>query len=448
MVTLEFDDGDDGNNSFVMREKLGDEEGSMNQPLPMKVIKDDDHLYPDGGKEAWVVVFGSFCAMFASFGIWNSMGVFQAWLVENSLQNYSEGTVSWIFSVYTFLFFLGGVQVGPIFDKYGVRALVTAGTLGFGIALMMFSLSKEYYQFFLSYAILGGISCSLIFTPSVAVIGQWFDKRRGIATGIATTGGSFGGIIFPLMLRSLVPKIGFAWSVRIVGFFELFFGLLSVFCLKSRIRGGAGSSAMIDLKAFLDVKFATLAVGNFMIELALQIPPTYFITYAVSKGMERYFCYALIAIMNASSVFGRFLPGYGADRFGVFNMVIVTLFLCAAFNLGIWVPIAHLDGRSMGGAIVYMVLFGFSSGSGISLTPVCFSKTCKIEDYGKRYGTAYSLAAVASLIGIPIAGAILDRMDGNYAGLAAFCGASYLVGTILFAISRGLYVGWSIKAIY
>lgn len=70
--------------------------------------------YPDGGFRAWCVVFGSWCAYFTSFGLWNSLGVFQSYLSENQLSHYNTGTISWIFSLYSFLLYFCGLQVGMI----------------------------------------------------------------------------------------------------------------------------------------------------------------------------------------------------------------------------------------------------------------------------------------------------------------------------------------------
>ncbi|KAK9380403.1 major facilitator superfamily domain-containing protein [Kockiozyma suomiensis] len=420
---------------------LAEESGTVDE----KMIEED---YPEGGLAAWTVVFGAWCAMLAVFGVWNSVGVFQAYLVENDLAQYDEGTISWIFSTYSFLFFFCGVQVGPVFDKYGAKPLVICGSVGSVAAVMIFSLCHEYYQYFLSFAILGGISGSMIFTPAVAVAGQWFKLRRGLATGIAATGGSFGGILFPLLLRSLIPKIGFAWAVRVIGFFVLFFSVFAVLCVKSRFKGGSASRSTIDLRAFKDRRFAFMAVGNFLLELALLIPSTYFITFAISKGVDEQLAYTLTAIMNAASVFGRWLPGYVADKFGTFNMLIVTVMSCGLLSLGIWAPIAATHGRNFGGAITYLILFGFASGSGISLAPVCFSQICDIKDYGKRYGTAYSLASIGSLIGVPIGGEILRRMDGNYTGLVAFCGAAYMVSSVCLVFARGFSAGWKLTTVF
>lgn len=85
--------------------------------------------YPEGGLEAWLVVFGSFCAMLAALGTMNTIGVYQAYVSTHQLSNYTESEVSWIFSMYSFLSFFGGVQVGPYFDAKGPRLLVFVGSV-------------------------------------------------------------------------------------------------------------------------------------------------------------------------------------------------------------------------------------------------------------------------------------------------------------------------------
>lgn len=115
--------------------------GENEKELSQQQVNDDDlerqhtmrstasyqETYPEGGLQAWLVVAGSWFAMIASMGLMNSIAVFQAYTLSHQLKDHSEGTVGWIFSIYTWLAFFGGVYIGPVFDKYGPRWLVVAG---------------------------------------------------------------------------------------------------------------------------------------------------------------------------------------------------------------------------------------------------------------------------------------------------------------------------------
>ena len=93
----------------------------------------------------------------------------------------------------------------------------------------------EYYQFMLGFSVLGGISSSMVFTPSVACIAHWFLRRRALATGVAATAGGIGGVIFPVLITKLVGSLGFPWAIRIIGFISAVFCILSVAPFENQI---------------------------------------------------------------------------------------------------------------------------------------------------------------------------------------------------------------------
>lgn len=121
-------------------------EEQSSSPVPQKIPfkeqpdSDDPFTYPEGGLRAWLVAFGAFCAMFAGFGILNTIGIFDAYLRNNQLQKESESTVSWIWSIYTFLCFFCGLQIGPVFDAKGPRLLIFGGSVLLILSLMLFGL--------------------------------------------------------------------------------------------------------------------------------------------------------------------------------------------------------------------------------------------------------------------------------------------------------------------
>lgn len=85
--------------------------------------------YPEGGRDAWLVVLGAWCGLTASLGIYNTTGVFEAVISKVILPEESPSTLGWIFSTYAFVNWVCGVQVGPTFDAMGPRALMIAGTI-------------------------------------------------------------------------------------------------------------------------------------------------------------------------------------------------------------------------------------------------------------------------------------------------------------------------------
>lgn len=81
----------------------------------VQTFDDEDtysETYPEGGKDAWLVVFGAWCAMIPSMGVLNTLAVLQAWVSEHELQGYSESNIGWVFSTYAFFLYFCGAQVG------------------------------------------------------------------------------------------------------------------------------------------------------------------------------------------------------------------------------------------------------------------------------------------------------------------------------------------------
>ncbi|KAM0175821.1 hypothetical protein ACHAPC_009478 [Botrytis cinerea] len=213
--------------------------------------------YPEGGRDAWLVVLGAWCGLTASLGIYNTAGVFEVVISESILPEESSSTLGWIFSIYAFVNWICGVQIGPTFDAMGPRGLLIAGTVCTLIGILVFSVCTEYYQILLSFSILTGVGSSLLLTPSMGCVAHWFMERRGLASGIAFIGGGFGGVLFPLMIQSLLPKVGWGWSIRILGFVLVVLCAINVKFCRSRVppRKGAAITwrdTLPDPQIFMD----------------------------------------------------------------------------------------------------------------------------------------------------------------------------------------------------
>lgn len=423
-------------------EKRSNPDPSTQDDLDSSSSDDDLTKYPEGGAQAWLVVLGSWCAMTAGMGILNTLGTLHAWISTHQLQSYSSSSVGWIFSTFPFFLYFAGVQIGPLFDVYGAKVLVCTGSLGLVVSLMTLSVSTEFYQFILSFGVLGGLSTCCLFTTAVSCVGHWFNKRRGFAMGIACTAGGTGGLAFSLIILFLAPKIGFGWAVRIIGFICAALCVVACLLLRGRLPPNKTKGAKIDILALRDPKYAATTAAIFLVEFAVFIPYTFLVDQALHAGMGRELAYALIPILNAAAIPGRLLPGYIADKYGRLNTMTVTAIICTLLTFLLWL----IGSSSHACIIAYTVLFGFWSGAAISLTPVCIQQVCKTEDIGKRTGTTFTISSFGTLMGIPIAGAILGSGQ-NYDGLIIFAGGLYVAASVAFVVARGLTGGWGLRVI-
>ncbi|OJK03083.1 hypothetical protein ASPACDRAFT_76156 [Aspergillus aculeatus ATCC 16872] len=409
-------------------------------PVTVGTTDADGNTYPEGGLEAWLVVFGSFMGLVGSLGLVNTIGTLQAYIESHQLKDYSSGNIGWIFGVYAFLTFFCGIQIGPIFDAKGPRFLVCAGAVLIMAMMIALGFCTQYWHFMLVIGVAGGIGASLLFTPAISAIGHFFNEKRGIATGIAATGGSVGGVIFPLALEALFPKIGWAWATRVIALICLVTLLAACLLIKSRLpkKPASKENVLPDFRIFRDPVFTLTTLGIFFIEWGLFVPISYISSYALDNGVSTKLSYQMLAILNAGSFFGRGIPGFVADYLGRFNTLIVTVALCLVCNACLWLPASN----SVPVMIVYCVIFGFASGSNISLTPVCISQLCKIENYGRYYATAYTIVSFGTLTGMPIAGVILSRCNGKYWGLITFTICCYALGLVCVTAAKLVRVGW------
>ncbi|KAM6523003.1 hypothetical protein FALCPG4_012608 [Fusarium falciforme] len=400
--------------------------------------------YPDRGLKAYSVVLGAWLALFPASGLLNSTGIFQAWLLDNQLHGYSEAQIGWIFSVFAFFFFFGGFQAGPIFDKYGLNYLLPTGASGLVISLICTSFCTKYYQFMLAFGCLGGISSSIIWTTSIATLGHWFMQNRGLATGLATAAGGFGGLYYPLVFSRLSRHIGFAWTMRCFALISTSCFLCSLALLKTRLPRNSRSRVVLDWKGFKDVRFTLTMAAIFVLDWAVLVPPAYITTYASFHGLTNISPH-ILAILNSASTFGRGLPGLVADRAGRFNVMIICSTMSALSIFGLWL---HAE-SSITLLLCFAIVYGFFSGTAYSLTPVCVAQLCRTEEYATRYGTAYSVVSFATLAGVPISGNILGAGGGKqYSALISFCGAAYATSTILFVLAKGVSQSWKFLTVF
>ncbi|KAH3682486.1 hypothetical protein WICPIJ_006545, partial [Wickerhamomyces pijperi] len=174
-------------------------------------------------------------------------------------------------------------------------------------------------------------------------------------------------------------------------------------------------------------------------ECSLVVFMIYFPTYAIKRGFSESASYSLITVMNTTGILGRYIPGYIADKWlGRFNVMVLTLSGCVIASLCILLPF----GGNHAALFVFAAVYGFLSGSVLSLAPVCCGQISKTEEFGKRYSTMYVLTSLTVLAIIPLGGAIVGKGDiRNYNNFIIFSSMMLLIGAASYFISKSAVVG-------
>ncbi|KAJ5114618.1 hypothetical protein NUU61_000377 [Penicillium alfredii] len=390
---------------------------------------------PDGGFQAWSQVALAHFVIFNTWGYINSFGVFQTYYTQTL--GHPPSDISWVGSIQIFLLFFIGTFSGRATDAGYFKFILAVGAILECFCIFMTSLCTKYWQLFLAQGVGQGIGCGLMFCPTLALISTYFAKRRGIAIGIVASGSATGGLVFPAVIMRMLPEVGYGWTVRTLGFISLATLLPCVLFLKQRLPPRT-SGPLVEWGAFTELPYLLFAVGMFMNFWGLYIGFFYIGSFSRNIiGVSQTISIDLLMVMNGVGLLGRLVPNLLADQYtGPLNLL-VPFSLLTGVVAYCWAGVTSLSGLW-----AFAVFYGLFAAGIQSLFPATLSTlTTDLKKIGVRMGMVLSVVAVAALIGSPIAGALIQRDDGEYLYAQMFMGSTILLGTLTLIGARVTRVG-------
>ena len=121
-----------------------------------------------------------------------------------------------------------------------------------------------------------GLGDGLVFCPTISLVATYFSKNRVVAMASAASGGATGGIIFPVIAQQLLPRMGFAWTVRIMAFVICFNSVVVLSIARVRLpprRAGP----LVEWSAFKDLPYTLFCAG-----MSLNLWAVFFTYFYVS----------------------------------------------------------------------------------------------------------------------------------------------------------------------
>ncbi|KAK1635110.1 monocarboxylate transporter [Colletotrichum phormii] len=292
-----------------------------------------------------------------------------------------------------------------------------------------------------------GVGSCLSFVPSMVVVPAWFDKHRALAMGIVSAGSGVGGLVWAPVLVACIEKLGYRDTLRMTGTLG---AVVVCVCgavltwepaMAARIRSENTTTSRLKMfkvplppwKTVKQRKFIAQSFSMFCQSAAYYTPAFFF----ASDGAN------LTAVNNACNAVGKIAIGLVADRIGRLNALFLTTVICAAVTLGLWVPsiaigMSHESvARSL--PVSFTVLYGIFASAYVSLFPPALVELFGMELMPQITGIMYMIMGVASMIGTPVAGALV-RGHGEIKESGDYMGMGIMVGTLMAAAA--IFVAW------
>jgi len=172
-----------------------------------------------------LVVAAVFCLVFLVMGAAFSFSTFAGEL-ERDLEA-GSGAVSFIFGCAMALLYAGGLFSGPLADRIGTHRVAGAGALLAGGSLVAAGAVGRVWEADITLGLGFGLGLAICYTPAVAAVQPWFDRNRGVASGIALSGTGLGTLLMPLLARWLIDSDGWRLALIVIGLGVAGFGFVA-----------------------------------------------------------------------------------------------------------------------------------------------------------------------------------------------------------------------------
>ena len=386
----------------------------------------------------WVVVAGAFVVLFLAYGAQCAFGVFFAALLNEF--GWSRTGLSGVFSLYAFLYSVFGFATGPLTDRWGPRVVVAIGGVFLGVGLAGMSQVRELWHPYLLYGVVAALGMSTAYVPCNATVVKWFVRQRGLAVGVASSGGSLGAFALPPLAHILVNALDWrqAFVVFGAGILVLLNAVATVMKRDPELLGLAPdgmprnpsvlirkNEAQWPLSRALRTPAFWMLFGIFAATWTpVFVPLVHVVPFARDLGISPLLASTAVSALGIGAFFGRLVMGGISDLIGRKAALAISLALQV---------LAFAGFAAVGGlASLYVVAvdFGFSYGAISTLFPAIVGDFFGREQAGGLVGFLFGLAGSLAGVGPVAAGAIYDA-TGSYTRAfllsAGFNGAALLL---------------------
>jgi sugar phosphate permease len=399
-------------------------------------MNNDEMIYRSDGASFWHIYYGwvivgtAFVSMAFWFGIRSSFSIFYVALLEDFQWSRAEsaGVQSIALITYTAL----APIVGGLIDRFGPRRVIGPGIVVLTVGLILCSLVNTLVQFYMLYGVIlgAGITCISIVAYS-AILGHWFEKKRGLASGIAVSGMGFGTFLFVPLSQYFIGLWGWRLAFVILGVLVLIvllpinsallrhkpqeLGLLPDGMKKAQSsREKNSEERQTDLSGnewtltsiLRERNFWTFIVFPFLVVIGIYTILVHHVKFLVDIGIDKMTAAFIFGAMGVVSSCFRIFWGWLSDHIGretTYTMGVI----CMCLGVGSLLMIDASEEKYL----IYTFVIFFGSGWGAT-APIFMAASADLfrgRIFGLIYGIVEACIGVGGALGSWIGGYVFDK---------------------------------------
>ncbi len=321
-------------------------------------------------RASWVVAWTALAAMSVSYGA-RQVAVVALRPIAESLGNARElpalaYSLAWVGSA------VGGIAMSRIADRIGVRWTVAFGATMVAVGLLVAS-GGTAWQLILGHGLfIGLLGIGGLNAPLYVYVSHWFDRRRGTALALISSGPYVAGVIWPSVFAWAIAALGWQHTMRIFAGFEV----VAVAPVALLMFGNPPEAAATGLASAAprrgdtvlglhpNLALGLLGLAAFCCCVPMAMPQGHLVAFCGDLGLPAAQGAAMLSVLLGCAFVSRQFRGWLSDRIGglrtilaasAFQFVAMTGFLLTQNEFGLF-TVSALFGLGFSGLIPAYVL--------------------------------------------------------------------------------------------
>ncbi len=354
---------------------------------------------------------------------------------------WSRAQITGAFSLMWLITGIFAFPVGYWLDKHGSRLLMTAGSIGATLMVLLWSRVTTLPEFVLVMALLGFCSAAVLYEPAFTVIAAWFVNKRGRAMAVLTFIAGFASTIFVPLADALLLAQGWRGAVFILG---VLLGLITIplhaLVLRRRPRDlglepdGAAQTAepdkseSIKLGAVFRSRFFWILTLAFALStLCIAAVRVHFVPLLISLNIHPSSAAVASGAIGVMQVTGRMIFAAVEWRFSSKTLAI-AVFILLALSL-----VTLLMGSSPLFIVLFIALYGMAIGTNTLIRPLIVADTYGAAYYGRISSTMVFFLTLAGTAA-PFAAGLIYDLSNSYSPMLIIVTGFSLLSILLIAL--------------